>query len=78
LPCSKEDKAETPKDSVVKEPISMIEDVEVGGNDSSCVSNCTDDEALKEVNRDDILKEPIVAKAIEMFEAKKVIVQSKI
>ena len=54
----------------------MIEDAEFG--DTSCISNCEDVAALEEINGTDITKEPIVAKAIEMFEAKKVTVQSKI
>lgn len=56
---------------------SMIEDVEVGGN-TSCVSNCDDPAPLDETNGVDITQEPMVARAIEMFEAKKVTVQSKI
>jgi len=56
---------------------SMIEDVEVGGN-TSCVTNCEDPAPLDETNGVDITQEPMVAKAIEMFEARKVTVQSKI
>jgi DNA polymerase-3 subunit gamma/tau len=55
----------------------MIEDAEMGGN-ASCVSNCNDTAALDEANGVDITQEPMVQKAIEMFEAKKVTVQSKI
>jgi len=55
----------------------MIEDAEMGGN-ASCVSNCRDTAPLEEVNGTDITQEPMVQKAIEMFEAKKVTVQSKI
>ena len=58
---------------------SMIEDIEIGGSES-CVTNCshnnTNSEIVKETN--DITKEPMVRKAIELFEAKKVTVQSKI
>ncbi len=58
---------------------SMIEDIEVGGSES-CVTNCSQNsvnsEIVKETN--DITKEPMVIKAIELFEAKKVTVQSKI
>ncbi len=56
---------------------SMIEDVEVGGN-TSCVANCDDPAPLDETNGVDITQEPMVKRAIEMFEAKKVTVQSKI
>jgi len=56
---------------------SMIEDVEIGGN-ASCVTNCDDPAPLDATNGVDITKEPMVAKAIEMFEARKVTVQSKI
>ena len=55
----------------------MIEDAEMGGN-ASCVSNCNDTAPLDEANGVDITQEPMVQKAIEMFEAKKVTVQSKI
>jgi len=56
---------------------SMIEDAELGGN-TSCVANCDDPAPLDETNGVDITQEPMVARAIEMFEAKKVTVQSKI
>ena len=56
---------------------SMIEDAEMGGN-ASCVTNCDDPAPLDEINGTDITQEPMVARAIEMFEARKVTVQSKI
>ena len=57
---------------------SMIEDAEIGGS-ASCVSNCSqNDESTKEINGTDITQEPMVQKAIELFEAKKVTIQSKI
>lgn len=57
---------------------SMIEDAEMGGS-ASCVTNCTESEdATKEINGTDIMEEPMVQKAIELFEARKVTVQSKI
>ena len=56
---------------------SMIEDAELGGN-TSCVANCDDPAPLDETNGVDITQEPMVARAIEMFEAKKVTIQSKI
>ena len=55
----------------------MIEDAEFGGN-ASCVTNCDDPAPMEEINGTDITQEPMVQKAIEMFEAKKVTVQSKI
>jgi len=56
---------------------SMIEDAEMGGN-TSCVTNCDDPAPLDAINGTDITKEPMVAKAIEIFEARKVTVQSKV
>jgi DNA polymerase-3 subunit gamma/tau len=57
---------------------SMIEDAEIGESDS-CVSNCSQsNESAKEINGVDIREEPMVQKAIELFEAKKVTIQSKI
>ncbi len=46
-------------------------------NPSSCVASCTGiDEPKNEV--DDIMNEPMVQKAVELFEAKKVVIQSKV
>ena len=56
---------------------STVEDIEVGGG-ASCVTNCSEPSVVDEVNGTDITQEPMVQKAIEMFEAKKVTVQSKI
>ena len=58
---------------------SMIEDAEMGGS-ASCVTNCSQapQESVKELNGTDITQEPMVQKAIELFEARKVTVQSKI
>ncbi|MDQ7043555.1 MAG: DNA polymerase III subunit gamma/tau [Sulfurimonas sp.] len=73
--------AEPPKETASPsndpQSISMIEDAELGGN-TSCVSSCDDPAPLDETNGVDITQEPMVARAIEMFEAKKVTVQSKI
>ena len=84
LPCSKsveEPKEETPTQQPSMEneqSTSMIEEAEIGGS-ASCVANCSDsDESTKEINGTDITQEPMVQKAIEMFEAKKVTIQSKI
>jgi DNA polymerase-3 subunit gamma/tau len=60
------------------EPTSMIEESEIGGS-ASCVSNCSPtDASTKEINGDDITQEPMVQKAIELFEANKITIQSKI
>lgn len=57
---------------------SMIEDAEIGGS-ASCVTNCIPaDEASKEIDANEMKDEPMVQKAIEMFEAKKMTIQSKI
>jgi DNA polymerase-3 subunit gamma/tau len=81
LPCRKTVEESKPQVQQPKmdEPQSdtMIEDAEMGGN-ASCVSNCNDTAPLDEANGVDITQEPMVQKAIEMFEAKKVTVQSKI
>ncbi len=78
--CTKVVQAPTIKQPIMKEPqsISMIEDVEVGGS-ASCVTNCSESpEATKEIDGADILNEPIVQRATELFEATKRTVQSKI
>ena len=56
---------------------STVEDIEIGGG-ASCVVGCNEPSVQDEINGDDITKEPMVQKAIEMFEAKKVTIQSKI
>jgi DNA polymerase-3 subunit gamma/tau len=57
---------------------SMVEDAQMGGS-ASCVTNCSDtDTSTQEINGTDITQEPMVQKAIELFEAKKVTIQSKI
>jgi DNA polymerase-3 subunit gamma/tau len=57
---------------------SMVEDAEMGGS-ASCVTNCSSQmNETKEVNPTDIKEEPIVQKAIELFEATKITIQSKI
>ena len=65
---------------IINEPqsISMIEDVEIGGS-ASCVTNCSAEPSpVKEVDGDNILQEPIVQRATELFEATKRTVQQKI
>ncbi|WP_428737962.1 DNA polymerase III subunit gamma/tau [Sulfurimonas sp.] len=56
---------------------STVADVEAGGG-ASCVTNCDEPSHQDEVNGTDITQEPMIQKAIELFEAKKVTVQSKI
>ena len=87
VPCSKpieEKKEEAP--SQMQEPhtqpqggqsASTVEEIEAGGA-ASCVTNCAEASVQDEINGTDITKEPMVQKAIEMFEAKKVTIQSKI
>jgi len=87
VPCSKPQEFKEAKEITppkIEQPImnapqstSMIEDAEMGGN-ASCVTNCADPAPLDEINGTDITQEPMIQKAIEMFEAKKVTVQSKI
>jgi len=57
---------------------SMVEDAEMGGS-ASCVTNCASSENTpKEVDGVEIQDEPMVQKAIELFEATKMTIQSKI
>lgn len=84
VPCTK---IETPKPIVtpdIEQPVmnepqstSMVEDAEMGGS-ASCVTNCSETPIQDELNGTDITQEPMIQKAIELFEAKKVTVQSKI
>jgi DNA polymerase-3 subunit gamma/tau len=55
----------------------MVEDVEMGGS-ASCVTNCEPSDNTQELNASDIKDHPTVAKAIELFEANKITIQSKI
>jgi len=79
LPCSKEQKKskdDQKQQSTQEQPSTMVEEAE-GITASSCVASCAGlDEPRQEV--DDIINEPMVKKAVELFEAKKVIVQSKV
>ncbi|MEA2110546.1 MAG: DNA polymerase III subunit gamma/tau [Campylobacterota bacterium] len=61
----------------IDEPISMIEENEI--SNASCVTNCTeDDTSTQEFNTQDLLDEPMVKKATELFEATKITIQSKV
>ncbi|MDD5159567.1 MAG: DNA polymerase III subunit gamma/tau [Sulfuricurvum sp.] len=57
------------------EPASMVEEAEIGVG--SCVSQC-DETSVKEFDGSDVLKEPMIQKAAELFEATKITVQSKV
>lgn len=59
----------------LSEPSSMVEEAEIGVG--SCVSEC-DESSVKEFDGSDVLKEPMIAKAAELFEATKITVQSKV
>lgn len=56
---------------------SMIEDAEIGMS-ASCVTGCSATDSTKEIDSGDIKEEPMVQMAIELFEAKKITIQSKI
>ena len=83
IPCTQEQKETPAKDNPNKEKqpemqsASTIGDIEAGGA-ASCVTNCNESSVQDETNGTDITKEPMIQKAIELFEAKKVTVQSKI
>ncbi|MBD3824612.1 MAG: DNA polymerase III subunit gamma/tau [Epsilonproteobacteria bacterium] len=70
--------ADTSADMEEFQSPSMYEDTQIGGS-ASCITNCADaNEGVKEFDRDAILQTPMVQKAIEIFEAKKLTVQEKI
>ncbi len=81
-PCTKKiiqsEQTQSEQQKTDTQSASMVEDIEVSGG-SSCVTNCLDDENKpKEIDRADIQKEPMVQKAIEIFEATKITIQSKV
>ena len=83
MPCSKTIE-ETKKKEIVQptmpEPqsTSMIEDAEIGGS-GSCVTSCSgENNPPQEIDGADILNEPIVQRATELFEATKRTIQNKI
>ncbi len=79
--CTKQETATIPTEEPIStpesiiEPSSMVEEVEIGVG--SCVSQC-DEVSVKEFDGSDVLKEPMIAKAAELFEATKITVQSKV
>ena len=55
----------------------MVEDVDF--NSASCVTgNCSAEEPSKEIDVKDILNDPMVKKAQELFAAKKIVIRSKV
>ncbi|MCX6073645.1 MAG: DNA polymerase III subunit gamma/tau [Campylobacterales bacterium] len=66
---------EDPKPTPITDPSSMVEDIEIGVG--SCVSQC-DEVSVKEFDGSDVLKEPMIQRACELFEATKITVQSKV
>lgn len=81
-PCTKEivqkknDVVEDTKE--YEQGTSMIEDAEIGGS-ASCVTSCSSSgRDTKEIDSSAIQDEPMVQKAIELFEATKITIQSKI
>ena len=84
IACTQEQKDASSQEADAKEAsqpelqsASTVGDIEAGGA-ASCVTNCNEPSMQDETNGTDITKEPMIQKAIEMFEAKKVTVQSKI
>jgi len=65
-------------EKILQEPTAIIEEAEVGGS-NSCVTKCSgEDNPSKEMDGEDILNDPIVQRATELFEATKRTVQLKI
>jgi DNA polymerase-3 subunit gamma/tau len=74
-PAPEPEPIEEPSDEGIVENASMIEEAEVGVG--SCVAQC-DETSVKEFDGSDLLKEPMIQKAAELFEAVKITVQSKV
>jgi len=66
---------DTRNEERIPEPASMVEEAEIGVG--SCVSAC-DETSIKEFDGGDVLKEPMIQQAAELFEATKITVQSKV
>ena len=80
IPCSKTITIpiqETTQEKPEVQSSSMIEEAEIGGS-ASCVTSCDSKDNAKEIDSANIQNEPMVAKAIELFEANKITIQSKI
>lgn len=85
-PCTKVDETEQTQEKEQKQEsipqqyiqsTSMIEDAEMGGS-ASCVTNCQNSDTSREIDAAEIKDEAMVQKAVELFEAKKMTIQSKI
>lgn len=77
--CTQEPTAQenVPHQDSAPQSASMTEEIETYGG--SCVADCSDDEGrAKEYDGGSILEEPLVKKAAELFEARKITVQSKV
>ena len=64
-----------------EESSSMIEDVETGSEGGSCMENnlgLSGEQKAKEFNGTEILNDPFVKKAIEIFDAQKIKIRSKV
>jgi len=79
--CSKEPEVQKPQ---IQQPqmqhtqsTSMVEDAEIGGS-ASCITNCESADSSKEIDANEMKDTPMVVKAVELFEAKKMTIQSKI
>ncbi len=77
IPCSQnpDKKTSVTDQKKLPEPLSMIEENDLGNG--SCVSNAPN-EATVAMTTPDLLEEPMVKKATELFEATKITIQSKI
>ncbi len=76
----KEQPPEPPAD-VNEDTSSMIEEVELPketGNTNSCIEKQVVGEGSKEIDRNNILEDPFIKKAGELFEPSKIIVKSKV
>ena len=62
----------------VQTSYSMVSDVEVGESASCTVGCSNNDQSVKEIDSNTIKNEPMVQKAMELFEATKITIQSKI
>ncbi len=68
---------EVPERENAPQSHSMTEEVETGSG--SCVTGCGDEDmSSKELDGNTILEEPIIKKAAELFEARKITIQSKV
>ncbi len=83
IPCSRPKKQEQKNEDSIEqnhcespEPLSMIEANDLGN--ASCVSNDHHEAATVAMNTPDLLEEPMVKKATELFEATKITIQSKV